>query len=171
MTLNLLWSANNQSILVMNFHQDFTASMHRDFFQGETDGDLIYWPNHSKGCIDTKHNSHDSQCKDSQHYDRALLCRVSPISPYSYFHYAESCYPECRYAKCRGIFKGNSAVQTRKDTKCLYTWKHPWKEKEMEAFIISLFKWLPNCLFYNNKTRCLNGVRFLSNLFMSKWRF
>jgi len=39
-----------------NFHQDFVASTHTDFFQGQTDRGLFYWPNHSgeTGCPNEK---------------------------------------------------------------------------------------------------------------------
>jgi hypothetical protein len=46
---NPLWVANNQRNFVVNFHQDIVASMYSDSFQGQTDGGLFYWPNHSGG--------------------------------------------------------------------------------------------------------------------------
>ncbi len=33
---------------IVNFHQDFIASMHSDFFQEQTNRSLFYLPNHSK---------------------------------------------------------------------------------------------------------------------------
>ncbi len=33
-----LWMANNQHTIVINFHQDFVASMHSNIFQGQMDG-------------------------------------------------------------------------------------------------------------------------------------
>ncbi len=36
----------NQHTIVVNFHQDFEASTHNNFSQGQTDRYLIYWPNH-----------------------------------------------------------------------------------------------------------------------------
>ncbi len=36
-------SPNNQ----LNIFQDFVASTHSDFFRGEMDRGLFYWPNHS----------------------------------------------------------------------------------------------------------------------------
>jgi hypothetical protein len=35
--LNPLWIMNIQPNIVINFHQDFEATMHTDFFQGQTD--------------------------------------------------------------------------------------------------------------------------------------
>ncbi len=32
---------------VVNFLKDFAADMHSDFFQGQMDRGLFYWPNHS----------------------------------------------------------------------------------------------------------------------------
>ncbi len=40
---NPLWIVNNQCTIVFSFHQDFVASMHRNFSQGQTDKGLIYW--------------------------------------------------------------------------------------------------------------------------------
>ncbi len=31
---------------VTNLHQEFIESVQRDFFHGQTDRGLIYWPNH-----------------------------------------------------------------------------------------------------------------------------
>jgi hypothetical protein len=45
---NPLWIANNQQTVVANFHQDFMASMHSNFFQGQTDTGLIYEPCHCR---------------------------------------------------------------------------------------------------------------------------
>jgi hypothetical protein len=42
-----LWITNNQQNIVINYHQDFVASMHTDFFKGQTDRGLFFWPNHS----------------------------------------------------------------------------------------------------------------------------
>jgi hypothetical protein len=39
---------NNQGTVVINFHQDFVASMHSDFLQGQADIDLFYLHNHSR---------------------------------------------------------------------------------------------------------------------------
>jgi hypothetical protein len=36
------------SDILVNFHQDFVASTHSDFFQGQTDRGLFYGPNHSR---------------------------------------------------------------------------------------------------------------------------
>jgi hypothetical protein len=38
-----MWITNNQQNIVVNFHQDFVASI----CQGETQWGRIYWPNHS----------------------------------------------------------------------------------------------------------------------------
>ncbi len=45
--LNPLWTANNQQNIGFNFHPDFGACWHSNFFQGQTDRGLFYWPNHS----------------------------------------------------------------------------------------------------------------------------
>ncbi len=45
---NPLWIAYIQSPIVINFNQDFMASTHGDYFQGQVDRELIYWPNHSE---------------------------------------------------------------------------------------------------------------------------
>jgi hypothetical protein len=37
----------NQPTIVINFHQDFVATTHSDFFQGQADRGLFYMPNHS----------------------------------------------------------------------------------------------------------------------------
>jgi hypothetical protein len=42
-----LWITNNQRTIVTDIYQDFVASTHSDFFQGQTDWGLVYWPNHS----------------------------------------------------------------------------------------------------------------------------
>jgi hypothetical protein len=47
LVLNPLWIMNIQQNIVVNFHQDFEATKHSDFFQGQTDMGLFYWPNHS----------------------------------------------------------------------------------------------------------------------------
>jgi hypothetical protein len=44
---NPLWLGNNQRTIVIDFHQDFVDSTHSDFFQVQTDGDLIQRPNYS----------------------------------------------------------------------------------------------------------------------------
>jgi hypothetical protein len=44
---NSLQICNNQHIIVINFLQDFVASMLGHFFQGLTNKSLIYWPNHT----------------------------------------------------------------------------------------------------------------------------
>jgi hypothetical protein len=44
-SINPLWIANNQCIFVNNFHQDFMASMHSNFFSKWTYRSLICWPN------------------------------------------------------------------------------------------------------------------------------
>ncbi len=44
---NPLWIVNNQRAIVFSFHQDFVASMHGDFSQGQTEKGLIYWHNPS----------------------------------------------------------------------------------------------------------------------------
>ncbi len=43
---NTLQITDNQSTLVLNFHQDFRACTHSDFFQGQTAKALIYRPDH-----------------------------------------------------------------------------------------------------------------------------
>jgi hypothetical protein len=48
LTKNPVWIASKQLTIVINFHQDLTASMHSNFFQGQTDRGLIYEPTHSK---------------------------------------------------------------------------------------------------------------------------
>jgi hypothetical protein len=40
-----LWITNNQCTTVIKYHQDFKANMHSNFFHGQTDRGLIYWPN------------------------------------------------------------------------------------------------------------------------------
>jgi hypothetical protein len=45
---NPLWIANSQRNIVVHFHQDFTASLRSDFFQGRTDQGIFYWPNHTQ---------------------------------------------------------------------------------------------------------------------------
>ncbi len=45
-----MWITNYQQNIVINFHQDFAASMLRGFFQGQTDRDLFYRPNLGKLC-------------------------------------------------------------------------------------------------------------------------
>jgi hypothetical protein len=45
---NPIWITNNQQTVVINFHQDFEASTHYDFFKGQTDRSLFFWPNYSK---------------------------------------------------------------------------------------------------------------------------
>jgi hypothetical protein len=42
-----LQTDNNQKNIVINFHQVFVASTHSDFFQGEMDRGLFYWPSHA----------------------------------------------------------------------------------------------------------------------------
>jgi len=44
---NPTWIASKQLTIVINFHQDLTASMHSNFFQGQTDRGLIYEFEHS----------------------------------------------------------------------------------------------------------------------------
>ncbi len=39
--------ADNQWNNVIKFHQDFTASIHSNYFQGQTDRGISYWPNYS----------------------------------------------------------------------------------------------------------------------------
>ncbi len=46
LTKNPVWIASKQLTIVINFHQDLTASMHSNFFQGQTDRGLIYEPKH-----------------------------------------------------------------------------------------------------------------------------
>jgi hypothetical protein len=41
---NTLWITDNQSTLVLNFHQDFRACTHSDFLKGQTAKGLIYRP-------------------------------------------------------------------------------------------------------------------------------
>ncbi len=41
---SLMYRQHEQNI-VINFHQDFVDSIHSDFFQGQTDRGLYYWPN------------------------------------------------------------------------------------------------------------------------------
>ncbi len=36
-----------QQNIAINFHQDFTASMHYDFYLEQMDRGLLYWPDHS----------------------------------------------------------------------------------------------------------------------------
>ncbi len=38
---------NNQQNMLVSFLQDSIASMCSDFFQGQADRSLVYWPNHS----------------------------------------------------------------------------------------------------------------------------
>jgi len=38
-----LWIVNNRRNISL-YHQDFMASTHSDFFQGQMDGGLFYWP-------------------------------------------------------------------------------------------------------------------------------
>jgi hypothetical protein len=38
-------SPKNQHTIVINFHQDFIANIHYDFFKGKADWGLNYWPN------------------------------------------------------------------------------------------------------------------------------
>jgi hypothetical protein len=45
---NQLEITNNQQNLVVNFHPDFMASTHTNFFQGQMARGLSYWPNHSR---------------------------------------------------------------------------------------------------------------------------
>ncbi len=52
---NPLHIANNQHTIVINFHQEFMASMHSNFFHKQKDGGLICLPN------GTAHNRH--QCR------------------------------------------------------------------------------------------------------------
>ncbi len=40
--------AYNPHTIVISFHQDFLASTHSGFFNGQTDSGLIYLPNHSR---------------------------------------------------------------------------------------------------------------------------
>jgi hypothetical protein len=35
---NPFWIANNQGTIVVNYHQDFTASTHSNVFQGQKEG-------------------------------------------------------------------------------------------------------------------------------------
>jgi hypothetical protein len=58
---NPLRIANNYQAIVVNFHQEFTARVHSNFFQGQTDGGLFYWPNLS---AETRCpiNSHKKRC-------------------------------------------------------------------------------------------------------------
>jgi len=44
---NTTWIANNQRNILINLRQDFMASAHSDFFQGQMDRGLFYWPHHS----------------------------------------------------------------------------------------------------------------------------
>ena len=41
-----LWVTKILRTVVVNFHRDFSASTHSDFFQGQMDRCLIYWPDH-----------------------------------------------------------------------------------------------------------------------------
>ncbi len=45
--LNLFWIPNTQPNSSIYFQQDFTTCRHSYFFSGQTDRDLVYWPNHS----------------------------------------------------------------------------------------------------------------------------
>ncbi len=47
LTLNPLLIVNNQRTIVINFHQDFMTSMHSNFFQGQVNRGLTYWPNNT----------------------------------------------------------------------------------------------------------------------------
>jgi hypothetical protein len=44
---NPLWINNKQRTIVVNISQNFAASMHTSFFQGQADRGLFYWPEHS----------------------------------------------------------------------------------------------------------------------------
>ncbi len=44
---NTLLISNNQRTIGVNFHRDFVASQHSNFFWGQTDKGLFYWLNHS----------------------------------------------------------------------------------------------------------------------------
>ncbi len=46
--LKSLLNPNNLRIIVINFHQDFVASMHSDSFQEKVDKVLTCWPRHSR---------------------------------------------------------------------------------------------------------------------------
>jgi hypothetical protein len=43
-----MWITNNQQNIVVDFHQDFMASTHSDFYQGQMNMALLYWPHHSE---------------------------------------------------------------------------------------------------------------------------
>jgi hypothetical protein len=45
---NPLWIASNQQNIVVNFRQEFTFSMHSNFFKEEMDKGIFYQPNHSR---------------------------------------------------------------------------------------------------------------------------
>ncbi len=47
LALNASKTTNNKYTIVDNFHQDFVASMHSDFFLSRPDMGLLYWPNYS----------------------------------------------------------------------------------------------------------------------------
>jgi hypothetical protein len=46
LTANIFGLGSNQQNIVINFHQDFMASEHSNFFKGHTDKGQFYWPNH-----------------------------------------------------------------------------------------------------------------------------
>jgi hypothetical protein len=51
--------ANNLRTVVINQHQDFVASMHIYFFQGQTGRGMIYRPNHPGETWLSKHSEKD----------------------------------------------------------------------------------------------------------------
>jgi hypothetical protein len=46
--LKSMWITNNWHNIVVDFHQDFMASTHSDFYQGQMNMTLLYWPHHSE---------------------------------------------------------------------------------------------------------------------------
>jgi len=61
----IIWlshSCQQQQNIVVNFHQDFIASKHSNFFQGQTDRGLFYGPNHWWETRLSKENEEEDYC-------------------------------------------------------------------------------------------------------------
>ncbi len=62
-----MWIANNQHTIVINIPQDFEAITRNDFFKGQMDTGLIYWPYHSKE-TEFSHQEEDDDSKSNSKY-------------------------------------------------------------------------------------------------------
>ncbi len=98
----------------------------------------------------------DTQHNDTQHYGRALLCRVSFMLcvTCAECHYAECHYAECHYAECRY-------------TECCGASKTVWLNKKWrlnECYVI----W--NCISHITPLLQMCRKRFLYNFFSSNQR-